>query len=112
MTTTVAMGAMVTRMPAMAEAGAMVEGMEGAGVMEEALMGVMEQPRWEVQGDEVVELHEGLVLPGGGEARGEEELDTMLRPTERKIRVTYAGHEREPIKITNSSSGVPVLNVK
>ena len=34
-----------------------------------------------------------------------------LRPTE-WIRVTNAGHEREPIKITNSSSGVPVLNVK
>ena len=83
MTTMVDTGAMVTHMPAMAEAGAMVEGTEAAGVMEEALMGVMEQPRWEVQGVEVVELHEGLVLPGGGEARGEEVPDTMLRPTER-----------------------------
>ena len=56
-------------------------------------------------------LHEGLPARGDVAAREEEVHDTMLRPTER-IRVTHAGHEREPIKITNSSSGVPVLNVK
>ena len=111
MTTMVDMGAMVTHMLAMVEAGAMEEGMGAAGVMEEALMGVMELPRWEVQGVEVVVHHEGLPVRGEGEAREGEVLDTMLRPTER-IRVMYAGHEREPIKITNSSSGVPVLNVK
>ena len=89
MTTMVDTGAMVTLMPAMAEAGAMVEGTEAAGVMEEALMGVMEQPRWEVQGVQgVVALHEGLQVRGGGEGRGEGVLDTMLRPTERNIRVT------------------------
>ena len=111
MTTMVVMGATATHMLATVEAGAMVEGMVEAGVMEGALMVGTAQPRWEVLGAEVVVLHEGLLARGGGEAREEEVPDTMLRLTER-IRVTNAGHEREPIKITNSSSGVPVLNVK
>ena len=111
MTTMVGMGATATHMLAMVEAGAMGEGMEEAGVMEGALMAGMAQPRWEVLGVGVVVLHEGLLVRGGEEAREEEVLDTMLHPTERN-RVTNAGHEREPIKITNSSSGVPVLNVK
>ena len=111
MTTMVGTGATATHMLVMAEAGAMGEGMEEAGVMEGALMAGMAQPRWEVlvAGEGV--LHEGLLVRGGEEAREEEVLDTMLRPTERN-RVTNAGHEREPIKITNRSSGVPVLNVK
>merc|ERR1719209_2641589 len=101
---------MATHMLATVEAGAMVEGMEGAGVTEGALMAGMAQPRWEVLEAEVVVLHEGLLVRGDGVAREDEVLDTMLRPTER-IRVANAGHERVPIKITNSSSGVPVLNV-
>ena len=111
MTTMVGMGAMATHMLAMAEAGVMGEDTAEAGVMEGALMAGMAQPRWEVlvAGEGV--LHEGLLVRGGEVDREEEVLDTMLRPTER-IRVTNAGHEREPIKITNSSSGVPVLNVK
>ena len=68
-------------------------------------------PRWEVLEAGAEVLHEGLPARGDVAAREEEVHDTMLRPTER-IRVTHAGHEREPIKITNSSSGVPVLNVK
>ena len=111
MTTMVVMEAMATHMLATEEVGAMVEDMEGAGVMEGASMEGMAQPRWEVLGAEVVVLHGGLLVRGDGVVREDEVLDTMLRPTER-IRVTNAGHEREPIKITNSSSGVPVLNVK
>ena len=98
-----AMGAMVV----MVVMGAMVE---EAGDMEGALMVDM-APRWEVLEAGVEVLHEGLPARGDVAAREEEVHDTMLRPTER-IRVTHAGHEREPIKITNSSSGVPVLNVK
>lgn len=109
------MGAMVV----MVVMGAMVEeagDMEGALMVDMAMvvMGALMvdmAPRWEVLEAGVEVLHEGLPARGDVAAREEEVHDTMLRPTER-IRVTHAGHEREPIKITNSSSGVPVLNVK
>ena len=109
------MGAMVV----MVVMGAMVEeagDMEGALMVDMAMvvMGALMvdmAPRWEVLEAGAEVLHEGLPARGDVAAREEEVHDTMLRPTER-IRVTHAGHEREPIKITNSSSGVPVLNVK
>ena len=111
MTTMVAMGATVTLTLAMVEAGAMVGAMEVAGATEGALMEGTEVPRWGEGEAGVVVLPEVLLVRGGGGDSGEEVLDMRLRPTE-WIRVTNAGHEREPIKITNSSSGVPVLNVK
>ena len=109
------MGAMVV----MVVMGAMVEeagDMEGALMVDMAMvvMGALMvdmAPRWEVLEAGVEVLHEGLPARGDVAAKEEEVHDTMLRPTER-IRVTNAGHEREPIKITNRSSGVPVLNVK
>ena len=109
------MGAMVV----MVVMGAMVEeagDMEGALMVDMAMvvMGALMvdmAPRWEVLEAGAEVLHEGLPARGDVAAKEEEVHDTMLRPTER-IRVTHAGHEREPNKITNSSSGVPVLNVK